>query len=495
MNLLKRNAIPDWAALSVIIGLAAVLGAAVVLLPLAYVMGFALVMLAPLWAIVIFGLPKVQRVPYPLLQGVFGFIIFMYFVWPQYVLIPWSALPIKSPQKILYFIYLAVWLGYLAKVPEMRDRLKQSYHHNKLTLNLLIALIAWRLITVFTSELPFVSFYRFVYEISTYFLMVPIAISLVRSDDDIKTLLNWLLAAAVVTSLYAIPEYAIKHTIFARFNTLNIIDPIQAQLVNAPKFRGGNYRAQSSFDHPLSFSEFLVSVLPWALISIMIFKRRWLVVAGVGLIGVGLVLTNSRSSLAGAMVVVGLLLFLALFRNAKNGRTDQWPLIAAIVLLPIALMSAYLFSSPFVALLKGRTALEQGSTFARTQMLDRGLPLVIQKPVAGYGPGMGATKLDFTNTHGTITLDNYYLSAALDSGVTYVFLLIALSIAALFRSMREIGDADPMRAWMFGSMGIGIIGFLIVKAVLGTELNFPLYFLLIGLICANTELTVAKKNV
>lgn len=460
------------------------LGLAVALLPLSFTLIFSTLLLLPLCGTILLALPAVKHVPYKLLTAVFGLCVFLYFTWPKNVFIPIAALPIKHPQKILYMVFLIAWLVYLIKSAEMRHQFTTSLARNRIIVWIWVGLITWRFLTIFISSEPTHSLFRFSDDFLTYFIVLPIAMTLVRSDADVRLIMNWLLAAAIVTSLLAIPEVIIKKNLFASISTLELVDPVQAQLITAAKFRAGIYRAQSSFDHPLTFSEFLVTVMPWAIAGLLILpKRRWLMALVIVLIGLAMMFTNSRSSFAASMIVAALLLLVAVVRNARLGGSNPWPMISAVLLLPAAIFVIVLFSGSMQEIIKGRTNVEYSSTQARVQMLDRGLPLVKARPLLGYGPGLGAKTLNFTNTFAIITLDNYYLAAALESGIPYVMLLVALALAAVVKCLRTVYDDDPRRAWLYVSIAAGLAGFLAVKVVLGTPLNFPIFYLLVGLAC------------
>ena len=461
-----------------------ILGLAAAWLAPSFTVILAMLMLLPLSGAILLALPTVRRLPQKHLLVFFGLCLFLYFVWPKHVFIPVAALPVKHPQKILYLFFLAVWVAYLFKSVEMRRQFTQSFVRNKTIVWLWIGLVAWRFLTVLTSDEPLFSFFRFFDDFLTYYIWFPVVLTLVRSDADVRTVMNWLLAAAIVTSLFVLPEVLIKKNLFLSISTMDMVDPVQAQQITSAKFRGGTYRAQSSFDHPLTFSEFLVTVMPWAAASLLVLrKRRWMMAAALGLIGLALMLTNSRSSIAASMIMGALFLFIAVMRNARSGSRNPWPLAGAIFLLPLAIFVTVLFSGTMQEILAGRTSVEQGSSLARMQMFDQGLPLVLAQPLLGYGQGLGAWKLGFANTFGVITLDNYYLAAALESGIPYVLLFIALALAAVVKCLRTVGDEDPWRAWMYASIGAGLVGFMAVKSVLGTPHNFPIFFVLLGLAC------------
>ncbi|MCP5277275.1 MAG: O-antigen ligase family protein [Thiobacillus sp.] len=464
---------------------APLVGLAVALLPLTISMVFSMLLLLPIGGAVLLALPSVKSVPYRYFIGTLGLCLFLYFAWPKNVFIPIEALPVKHPQKILYIIFLVLWFAFLVKSGEMRRQFYVSFVNNRTIVWLWVSLVLWRFVTVFTSEEPLFSFFRFTDDFLTYYILLPVVMSMVRCGEDVRTIMNWLLAALVVTSLYAVPEVMFKRNLFESISTLDIVDPVQASLVTAAKFRGGIYRSQSAFDHPLTFSEFIVTILPWAIASFLVLrKKRWFIAMIIALAGGALVFTNSRSSLAASMIVLALLLFIAVLRNAKSGGRNPWPMIGAIFLFPLAIFTAVLFSGPMQEILKGRTNVEYGSSLARIQMLDQGLPLVAKEPLLGYGPGLGARTLGFANTYDIITLDNYYLAAALESGVPYLIILISLALAAFIKSLRLIGDQDPKRAWLYASIGTGLVAFWSVKAVLGTPHNFPLFYLFVGLACA-----------
>src|SRR6202007_1659913 len=92
--------------------------------------------------------------------------------------------------------------------------------------------------------------------------------------------------------------------------------------------------------------------------------------------------------------------------------------------MPVLLLAVPVVYNTVEQLAAGRSYREQQSSNMRILMWERGEPLVMARPVLGYGGGTSAELAGVrANMGGTYTIDDYYLSTLLDSGYVGAVLL------------------------------------------------------------------------
>ena len=215
---------------------------------------------------------------------------------------------------------------------------------------------------------------------------------------------------------------------------------------------------------------------------------------GLGLLAAGF--SGSRSALIAVPVI--LLLAMVLFSSRRRDDTRGgvlWILtLLSLTLGTIALAILLAFDALDISLITGRSATEASSTNTRVLMLIRGLPLVADRPFAGYGPGLSGYVLGFANARGEITIDNYYLSLALDSGIPTLLVFVWLTFGLAVKGFRHALNDCSSEGLLCGLLAISIIGMMVVKAILSIPHNAPLLFLAMTLILAISKLPAMERQ-
>lgn len=454
------------------------LGGAIPLLPLPFTVVGGAMLMVPFFVVVVWQLPRLKNDPARALKWMLLTSLFLYCIWPRNVFIPIPALPVKHPQKMLYFLTLGFAFYAFIKSEAIRERLRQVWVQHRGSMSLFLTLMVWSALTTMVSDAPIHSAFVWLHEMLYVWAFLPVLLIVLREPEDFLHVVGVLLAAAVVNVGYAVPEVIWHRNIFESVTTLSDIDPAMARQLYAAKARGGAHRAQAAFDHPLLFAEFLAVLLPLALAGLAHARtRRWALLA-LPCIALGLLLSVSRVAAVASAVGVFVLMVFVLLRNAVSATRSAWPLVGTLITLPVVLAALPLMFGGVDALLQGRDQTEYQSTLARQQMLTDGLSLLGDSWVMGYGPGMGALTLNFQSGDGVLTLDNYLLMLALDSGSVALLLYLAVILSLALRLGAQALDnrqSGLMSAAMLGAL----CAFLAVKTVLGTNLNgylLPLLF-------------------
>jgi O-antigen ligase len=470
---LRAVRLSSWLLLSLTMFLALFLGLLIGLFAAQFSLFVSVILLGLLSLVVMAYMPPLQSIPNRLLLWGLTCTLALYFIWPRNVFIPIGFLPVKHPQRLLYLGVIACALYVVLKCAPARQRLARALQALPLLTGLWAALAAWQFVSLLASEFPLALFGGWFVEFLVVTSVYPLALLCLADTRDLKRLLWALLAAAFLNVLFAVPESLLKRNLFEPFISLGNLDPETARQFLAAKFRGGQYRAQAAFDHPLLYAEFLAVCLPVAgAFALQRGRLGWLAAGLVPLLLAGLYLSHSRVAIV-ATLLVGVAMFGAVVvRGAQAGRRNPWPLVAALFAVPLVAIAAFLASNVVRDVTAGRSHDESSSTSARLQMLDTGVKRIAEQPLFGYGPRMAAVTLNFQNTSGVLTLDNYLLALTLESGVPALLLYLAVLVLAAWRALRyAVSETDVDLA----RLALGIFGAMAafgpIKLVLGTALN------------------------
>lgn len=252
----------------------------------------------------------------------------------------------------------------------------------------------------------------------------------IRREEDFTWLFRALALAAIVVVCVMPIEFVLKRNVFEKimssegWNQVGLVD----------QSRDGVYRVKGTFEHPLLCAQFLITV-GVAFFAKGFFDRAkgrllWMLMGALTLGSV--VLTYTRSSMvlgAGLVGVIFVVKFMAWTSKFSN-RLTATVLRVQLMWLPFILMVAALW---VFELMRGRTADESISSEARVSMLVKGIPAIFESPVWGHGSGEGAKIAGFKGYFGTYFLDNIYLVYALDYGLIYCLLFMAILGFAIWR--------------------------------------------------------------
>jgi len=196
------------------------------------------------------------------------------------------------------------------------------------------------------------------------------------------------------------------------------------------------------------------------------------------------VLTQARVGLVCALAAHALMV---LAFAMKWWRTDRKSLIAPALLLVypfgfVVMVSSILLVDRLRISILGGGA-QGASNEARAVQLRQGIPLILQRPLNGYGPGLGGQKLGFANPNGQFTIDNGYLAIGLDYGLTGL-----LAFAALTGMSAHLAWKVGMKAKRSSELELALCGFAVMgvwgvsRLVLAQQDNSLIVYPVMGMI-------------
>ncbi len=401
-------------------------------------------------------------------------------LWPSYLSIKIQGIPSINITRILIFVLVIMWGGGLCISQNYRRRFVNFLAENKNVLCfLIIPFFGWKLITagIALNKLPaiFSAFRDTIYCLGLFILSVNIW----HSFEQVERLIRVILLISVVVFLVTLVEVINQQNVFAEFvpDAFVLADKLREGLV-----RDSTYRAWGTFSHPIALAGYCVTVLPlvvWYAINGRVKAR----IFGFGIFLLLVVIIYFSRSRVGLAVLVfmagGFFVCSFLPKRIAKARSKERGIITIITVISILLT---LLGSWYTLhrLASGRTAAEAGSSSVRLLQMELGLPLIRLRPFVGYGPGEAANVLGMSNA----SVDNYYLSLALESGLPEVILFILIFLYFLrFAWKLQNKMATPYAAFAVAIFWL-IAGNMLFLTVVSLEQTLPFIFLMFGLLIA-----------
>jgi O-antigen ligase len=407
-------------------------------------------------------------------------------IYPSYISLQIAGLPWISPFRIMMAMLLFMWIYALRMSPVMAPRLSGYIRENRFFFGLLALFIACQFLSLPTSPQFSQALSKFLlFQLYWTFPFFAV-LSLAATKNRLKLLGTLLIVFAMVQCLVGFLEARQERLLWLDYLPPGFgADSEFIQRIIQGQFRADGYRVQGSFSVSLVYAEFLVLMLPFAMFAFTDGKNALLRVAGLATaiaILPAQYLSGSRLGMVGSIIVFAMLGSLYVFRI---WRADRRSMVGALMLLllPVALglFMALLAASPRLQSLTIGGGQHQASTDTRLDMWMLGLPKIPARPLFGYGPGLGADTLGYTNLAGVLTIDSYWLSALLEFGIlgfAAFFGMIACCIVVGARSyIARSGEASGLG----GPIAVALSAFIVIKLVLSQTDNHMLVFILMAM--------------
>lgn len=401
-------------------------------------------------------------------------------LWPVYVHVKLGPLPILTPPRLILYFATFVWVLDMARAPLRRAQFVQS-----LLARPVIAMGATAMVILGAMSLPLAegrsiagpAYFR---ELIIWFLPCAVAATYIRTDRDLERLIKGLVIVAGILGCVALAEKGTQ-TLLASILSPFMADSAWLNTVQSDKIRDGVFRAQAVFTHPIGLGEYMSIMAPFAVafaLQATTARGRALWVAMIVLIALGAYATSSRAATMafGMSAIILVILLIARFmRNAPHSPLRPlFGLIAALVFLasPVIAIGGYKLTTGSGG---GSSA---NSSQARIEQIELALPKLAKRPLFGYGTSRAAPILGYFGRG--LSIDNYYLSLALDLGLLGPVAFILMLTAMFLRSL-ERARAGPARYQM---LYLGFAGstaaFMTCRAVSSLTGTLGISYLMIG---------------
>jgi O-antigen ligase len=312
---------------------------------------------------------------------------------------------------------------------------------------------------------------------------------------QVKTIVWVSVICGIIVSITAILNYAIHGAVNAAGRLV--------ALVNGP-YSGSNY-----------FSVTIMLFLPYTLFEMVLnprLSRRFLAFAGVSILGVANLLTESRAGILGmALVCMAFIWYLG-----KWGKSLVRIFILLALLTPVfILITPHGVWERFSTLLVDYDTQDMsvadplrmaaGSQRERVQLIFKALGLTIQNPIFGVGMGNFSTASAHTWSTGTgrdwIQTHNTYLQFASELGVPGLLMyliMLYLAFKGLLRPRRklprgDLGSRNYQLSMLRDATVLSLLGYALVSAF--SNVGYQPYFFFVAGVAEAIQRVAARATV
>lgn len=402
-------------------------------------------------------------------------VVMLLVVWPRFLFLKAGPGPSVNGLTLALFGLLVYTIGALLRRREIRDRFLQNVRASAWFLAFLAIFLAWRFVAVTFTDYWLAATIEILRE--TVFLLAVVvgALAFTGKEKQEWVLIHVLLVSVAIATVVGVVELKLTHNLFLKFVDLDAASGASVNLRRTvlEKFREGAYRVQSTFDHPIVMGQFFAMMFSVVVATAAASRRFWRVfsLALLPAIVVMVAKSGSRSGLIGlaisASLVAALFVGLHMFRRGSRDAAKMWWFFVA---LGVATILVVLLANSFADALESILRLDRRSTEARVEFVVRGMPAIQDSPIVGYGYGMAALKAGLTGSDGYLTLDNYFLSLALDFGLPAVVAYAAMHLIALWRARRALAVPGP-NGLVMAAFAVAIVVFLAIQTILSIPNN------------------------
>lgn len=437
---------------------------------------------APLLVAIAVKAPALKAAPKRLALALVFSGLFLLPLWPAYINLKVGPLPILTPPRILLYAATALFLYDMAVSPLRRGQLAQALKRGRAIAFPVGLLWALSLISVPVATGKAMAAAEFLRQTAIWFLPFLAAATYVRRPREFRTAIYLLAAAAGVSGAIALAEAGTGRLLASLLSPFVSDDAEWLRVAQSAKIRDGVFRAQGPHTHPLSLGEFLAVLAP-VVFGLAISARksgaRLAFAVCLLLIVGGALATNSRGAflaIAVSMSAAGAIFAVRFLRRAAAWRFRP----AAGLVMALALLASPAIVVGAAGVVTGQAGESAArSSQGRIEQIEQAIPKIMQRPVAGYGPGRAARVLGFWGL--TLTIDNYYLSLALDLGLpgplVFAAILMAMGGLALARAGRSPRELAAIHVGLAGSAA----AMLLMRSITSQTANLGLLYLLLGM--------------
>ena len=418
------------------------------------------------------------------------------FLWPNYLAIALPGLPWLSMRRIFGLAMGTVFLISLASSRRMRGEIVGAMQSLPVLWKLIAAFFIVQIFAMIFSVYPVLAYKHWFNSQYAWTVVFFLSIYVFLRPGNMLGWVKLISVAAVIISLISIAEYRNQMVLWANHIPpfFKIDDEVIARILN-PNFRSGQYRAQAIFSVSLAMAEFLalafILLLHRFLGKVSAWERLALFAALIATVA-GIAMSGARVGFVGLVVGFALYFMVWGYRRYRESKTDVigaaltygYPALLAVATTLILSVDALRFR-----ILGGGGS--QLSNDAREIQFDMAPPVIMRRPIFGYGGGRGADALGYTTPGGDQTIDTYILSIVLDYGVVGFVIFYGTILYAgfkisqvLFKLPNTPQNAEEEEIGYLLPLTVMLAQFLFIKTVLSQEENHSILFMMYGAIFA-----------
>jgi hypothetical protein len=466
-------------------------GFLVSIFPVAWYLYMALPILL-MGALVVWALPESESYPEAAIERLFFAVFISLFLWPNYLAVELPGLPWITMIRLWAAPLCLVFLMSLSTSPSFRGRITQVFSASPWLLRLMVAFIIIQTLTLPLSGRLGNSFNKFLDAQFAWTTIFFVSACIFMKPGRPRLWATLFCAMAVLLAFLAIPELRRQQVLWGGEipSFLAIEDErVLAILAGGRRFASGIYRLQSTFGTSLNFAEFLGYTTPFFLYFLATARSALLRLAIIAYLPYSFWVISGTDSRLGVIAFFASLMLYLLLWGLKTWMRRRENLFAPLVVLTYPILAGLFFVLTLVWQRLGRMVWgggpQQASNEARKQQYASAWPKIGKNPV-GNGIGEGAVTLGHTNLGGTLTIDSYYLTIALEYGVLGFFVYYGLVMTGIWQAVKYGLQSVGKEAELLLPCAVMLTVFVIVKGVLAQDDIHSAMFMVLGMVAALT---------
>lgn len=438
--------------------------------------------------------PAARAAPRKLVLGLLAAAAFLLPIWPPYLFLKFGPAPALIPPRVLLYLVSAIWVYDIVFSPLRRAQFIFALKKGGFSVKFFLSLFAIGFMSLPFAEGRAIAAPEYFRHVAIWLVPFCAVITYCRRQRDFVSLIKWMALGAVPVALVAIYEFA-THQLLANLLSPFIADDEEwLRNVQALKIRDGAFRAQSTHTHPLSLGEHLAFAAPFALAFALPARRlrgRIFWSLSFAIIAGAAVATNSRGAMIVMVVSVGAMTAILVWRAIRRASASRWrPLAGLAFMCVVAATPAGAIVAHGMITGKGGAS-AANSTQSRIDQIEMAWPKILKRPVGGYGTGRSARVLGYWGR--MLTIDNYYLSLALDYGFPGPIAFLATLIAWAISSIRRSARAHPHLGVVYLAMFASVLAIAVDRTIISLTSNLTMiYFMLAAF--AGASVTFSRRR-
>lgn len=411
------------------------------------------------------------------------FIIYLNLLWPNYIVYKVGILPGMTPPRIMLLLLIVALYLILSINKNYRSRFMIIFYEFRsiFFVSMMIIFVQFISSLFYSSNLQ-----TSIFSIINDFLMGPLFIIIILLLLDNKSgqkKLFWTLIIALISiNIIGLKEYFNNGPLFSNY----IISETLYTTIQS-KARGGTYRLMSVFTNSLVYSQILVMSIPLYIYAFINSKKFLKVSMLINLCLTIFLLRNTGSRAAVALIAIFPIIYLyskIYFKSQKE--ITKYTLIIGFGMLVISVIAYTAINQKnFVTLTTtGTDSSSAVSTQERIRQFEVGIPALLEHPLLGYGVG-GGVKLMYPRT----SIDNLYLTIALNTGITGLFLFLFFNYLILKQTFK-VKLFNTREMYIYISITLILLFFLI----LSIDTMMTIYYILVAMIMHSTRKVTFEKG-
>ena len=453
------------------------------------------VFLAPFLLLALFAFPQGKAAPKRLVMFLLYSSAILLPLWPVYIHAKISPLPIITPPRMILYALSAIWIWDMLASRLRRGQFLVAMKRGAPISYFVLAFFAVSFLSLPMAEGRSLAAQEFIRQAIIWLLPFCIAATYIRRERDLVRIVTVLTIAAVVNAAIAVFE-KLTGTLLAQLLSPFITGNAEwLQITQSQKIRDGVFRAQGTHTHPLSVGEFIALTTPFAIVFAVrarhiIQKLSW--TGATIILAAGAVATSSRGAALAIIVSLLVTICLIVHRAVVDGiSVRSQPIVALMVLFLMALAP--------IGVIAGKKVISGGggvsttnSSQARVDQIEMAWPKILKRPVGGYGTGRATRILGYWGR--SLTIDNYYLTLALDLGFPGPLIFLGLLLSIISVSYRRSRDGPKQFQLMYVGFIAAFVAFATTRTIVSMVGNLSYMYLLFGALAGASVYLKPRKT-